>query len=195
MGGSLALLENGRTLASHVGDAAASRAEELLPNIDSLLEAAGRKKIQIGEIRVSIGPGSFTGLRIGISTALGLTAALKTELFGVPVLSAIYETFGNGELAIAAVPLGKRDVCLQTFSGKEPNGGTITVLSAAAVSPEQLSSTAKVLIMHPSLSGRLSPEICDKIQVVETDENLAELIGRSSFISPGVEPIYVSAER
>ncbi len=195
MGGSLALLENGRTLASHVGDAAASRAEELLPNIDSLLEAAGRKKIQIGEIRVSIGPGSFTGLRIGISTALGLTAALKTELFGVPILSAIYEEFGHGEPAVAAVPLGKRDVCLQPFSGNGLIGGTITALPAAAVSPGELAVLAKILIMHPSLAERLPREVVDNMHVVETDENLAELIGRSSFISPGVEPIYVSAER
>ncbi|HHT20964.1 MAG TPA: tRNA (adenosine(37)-N6)-threonylcarbamoyltransferase complex dimerization subunit type 1 TsaB [Tissierellia bacterium] len=63
-------------------------AARLMPMIDEILQEAGRAIQQVDEIVVSLGPGSFTGLRIGISTALGLASALDIPVYGVSSLQA-----------------------------------------------------------------------------------------------------------
>lgn len=57
--------------------------------VDEILEAAGLKLRDLAGIAVGIGPGSFTGLRIGLSYAKGVTAALGTALVGIPSLDAL----------------------------------------------------------------------------------------------------------
>ena len=61
-------------------DARKEKAQRLLPFIDELLKKEGKKLEEIKEIEVNIGPGSFTGLRVGVSVANALGWAL-----GVPV--------------------------------------------------------------------------------------------------------------
>lgn len=63
-------------------------AQQLMPMIAKLLEDARVTPQELTQIVVSLGPGSFTGLRIGISTALGLSAALGIPCFGVSSLRA-----------------------------------------------------------------------------------------------------------
>jgi len=61
----------------------------LIPMIEALLAEAGLKPRQIGRIAVSAGPGSFTGIRIGIATARALAQTLRVPIVKVPTL----ETF------------------------------------------------------------------------------------------------------
>lgn len=89
------------TLASSVALAAAGKivaevsvhnrknhSEQLMPHIQQLLEMAQAKRSDITAIAVSIGPGSFTGLRIGLATAKALAYVWKVPLIGVPTLAA-----------------------------------------------------------------------------------------------------------
>ncbi|MGC9324281.1 MAG: tRNA (adenosine(37)-N6)-threonylcarbamoyltransferase complex dimerization subunit type 1 TsaB [Desulfomonilia bacterium] len=64
-------------------------AGELLPIIDSLFIRSGMKKSEITLIASGIGPGSFTGIRIGIATAKGLSMALGCPLAGISTLDAL----------------------------------------------------------------------------------------------------------
>ena len=63
--------------------------ERLLPAVERVLADAGLTVEDLGGLAVAIGPGSFTGLRIGLSTAKGLAAASGTPLVGVPTLKAL----------------------------------------------------------------------------------------------------------
>lgn len=63
-------------------------AQQLMPMIDQVLAQAGATIDQVDDIVVSLGPGSFTGLRIGIATALGLASALERPIHGVSALRA-----------------------------------------------------------------------------------------------------------
>src|SRR5262245_52075822 len=65
-----------------------SHARTLLPLIDAALAAAGVGLRQLDLLAVSIGPGSFTGLRIGLSVAKGLALATGLPVVGVPTLEA-----------------------------------------------------------------------------------------------------------
>ena len=64
---------------------------ELLPLLGELLRAAGRDWPDVGSIAVGVGPGTFTGLRIGIATARGLAQALDVGLHPVSSLEALAE--------------------------------------------------------------------------------------------------------
>lgn len=97
---SVALIEDGALLAEARQDRApnsahrlngkppSNHAEAILPLIDSLFETAGITVSQLSGIAVSIGPGSFTGLRIGLATAKGLAYDSGLPLVGVSTLHA-----------------------------------------------------------------------------------------------------------
>jgi tRNA threonylcarbamoyladenosine biosynthesis protein TsaB len=84
----LALLAGDRTdvLAE---DMAQGQAERIFPAIDELLARNGLAYKDLARIAVTTGPGSFTGLRIGLSAARGLGLALGIPVIGVPSLTAI----------------------------------------------------------------------------------------------------------
>ncbi|MFH1593702.1 MAG: tRNA (adenosine(37)-N6)-threonylcarbamoyltransferase complex dimerization subunit type 1 TsaB [Candidatus Omnitrophota bacterium] len=65
----------------------------LIPTIETLLKKTGLKFKDIDVIAISIGPGSFTGLRIGVATCKGLNMALGIPIVAVPTLDAIANNF------------------------------------------------------------------------------------------------------
>ena len=74
-----------------------THSEILMPSVDKLFELTGQKREDITHIAYTCGPGSFTGLRIGASTALGLARALGIQAIAVPTLDALaYNVFGIG---------------------------------------------------------------------------------------------------
>jgi len=77
-------------------------AVKLFDLIDGVLENAKIKKAQLDGIAVSIGPGSFTGLRIGLSAAKGIAMGLDLPLMAVPTLQALALSvpFVSGTLAV-----------------------------------------------------------------------------------------------
>src|SRR5687768_2638473 len=64
-------------------------ASDLLPALDRLLVRAGKTARELGLIVVGTGPGSFTGLRVAVATALGLARGSSAALFGLPSWEAV----------------------------------------------------------------------------------------------------------
>jgi tRNA threonylcarbamoyl adenosine modification protein YeaZ len=87
--GSVSILDGVREIDFRVGSAEVSRSEDLLPVISDLLEKNQIHQKQIDLIGVSIGPGSFTGVRVGIATAKGLALGIECECVGVSTLEAL----------------------------------------------------------------------------------------------------------
>lgn len=83
---SIALLDGERVLARCDQDAAGSHVRLLLPAIDRVFSEAGLVPAQLDGLAVSIGPGSFTGLRAGLSTVLGIRTITQLPLVVVPTL-------------------------------------------------------------------------------------------------------------
>jgi tRNA threonylcarbamoyladenosine biosynthesis protein TsaB len=67
----------------------ASRAVTLLEDIDALLRQASAHTADVDALAVGIGPGSFTGVRVGLATARGLALALDVPVAGVSTLAAL----------------------------------------------------------------------------------------------------------
>ena len=83
---SVAILDGTRVLARHDQDAGGSHAKLLLPVIDRLFSESGVTLKQLEGLVVSIGPGSFTGLRVGLATLLGFRTISQLPLAVVPTL-------------------------------------------------------------------------------------------------------------
>ena len=79
----------GETTGREVRDLGRGHAEHLMDVISVALASAGKSYADLGSIGVSVGPGSFTGVRVAVSTARGLSLALKIPAIGVTTLEAI----------------------------------------------------------------------------------------------------------
>lgn len=87
--GTVAVLQDQSLLAVAENLAPRSFAERLVPMIDEVLARAGWTLADLELVAVGIGPGSFTGVRVGVATAKGLALALDIGLIGVVSLDAI----------------------------------------------------------------------------------------------------------
>ncbi len=115
-----ALVHGGRVIAQRSIAEKNIHSEKLLPMINDVLSEASLLLKDVDAIAVLIGPGSFTGLRIGLSTAKGLAAARQKAIIAVPTLDALaYEYYrSNSQHAIGIVcPLidAKRDEVYYCF--------------------------------------------------------------------------------
>jgi len=85
----LGVVEDEKVLSELRFNAGQTHAQILLPSIDRVLEEASLKLEELDGIAISIGPGSFTGLRIGLATAKGLCFASGKPLISVPTLDGL----------------------------------------------------------------------------------------------------------
>jgi tRNA threonylcarbamoyladenosine biosynthesis protein TsaB len=90
--GSVAVLADGALLAEHTGDPASTHAQRLPADLMRALETARVPLSAVDRFAVAAGPGSFTGLRIGIATMQGLAMAGKKPIVPVSTLEALAES-------------------------------------------------------------------------------------------------------
>ena len=105
-----ALVRDGNVLGERV-----SRAVTVLEDADQLLRESGTERAELTGIVVGTGPGSFTGLRLGLATARGLALALDLPVAGVSTLDALA---AGAPGALPVVDGGRREVF--TLVGGEP---------------------------------------------------------------------------
>ena len=97
--GSCALARGGRVVVEQVNDAPHAHDEHLPGDLIQLLDRAGTRPGDIDVFAVATGPGSFTGLRIGIATMQGLAFAEGKPLVGVSGFDALARIAGAGSVA------------------------------------------------------------------------------------------------
>lgn len=85
----IALCQDEQVLAEYTVNVGMTHSEGLLPQIEQLLQRTGVKKEDIELLAVSMGPGSFTGLRIGLATAEAMAYSWQCYLHGVDTLKAL----------------------------------------------------------------------------------------------------------
>ncbi|SNV66424.1 tRNA (adenosine(37)-N6)-threonylcarbamoyltransferase complex dimerization subunit type 1 TsaB [Veillonella rodentium] len=86
---SVALMDEERLVGELTVQAGLTHSEQLVPHIDMLLQSTQVTKDMLKGIMVSIGPGSFTGLRIGMGTAKAMAYALQIPLYGVMTMDSL----------------------------------------------------------------------------------------------------------
>ncbi len=100
---SLALHDGFRVHVEHTWEAPRRQTTELVPRLAAAMEQLDLKPRQLSGVAVTRGPGSFTGLRIGLSVAKGLAVAQGLPLVGVPTLDVVAAAQGRDRRQLAAV--------------------------------------------------------------------------------------------
>ena len=136
LGGSIFLARGSQALASKKGDPQVSHSNTILADINECLNNAEVKLAEVELFACASGPGSFTGLRIGIATLKALAATLQKPCAGVPTLNAIAHSAGDSSATVALLPAGRGEVFAQMFSVSVDD--VIEVDNAAHLSPQKL---------------------------------------------------------
>lgn len=94
---SVAVIFNGKVLAETVRESPQSFSETLMPQVEEVIKISDSFE-KLDAVAVSMGPGSFTGLRIGLATAKALAYAWGIKIIGVPTLQAMAYNFPNAKV-------------------------------------------------------------------------------------------------
>ena len=177
---SVALSHKGESLASLTWKTARNHTMELLPNLLCLLQQAKVEISSIEAIIVAKGPGSFNGLRVGISTAKGLASALNIPLLGVNTLEAEAHPFAFTGLPLCPVhKAGREEIATALYQQKDNEWQCLE---------EEKLTTVKTLcrrIKRKTLfCGEIPPDIMNEIQ---------QSLGKRAIISQSNSPSRASS--
>lgn len=173
---SVALSDEGKTLKSLEYSGAPNHASRLAPMIAELMDQACLSYRELEAVAVSSGPGSYTGLRIGVSTAKGIAYAAGLKLIAVPTLSimarAIFDADPECRMACPMIDARRMEV-YTTIIGRD---GQIILPTAAMVIDEESFGTE---LAHNEIT--FGGNGSDKCRGVLTSPN-------ASF-APGIRPL------
>lgn len=117
---SVAVVDDGKTLAARTVDMARGQAEALIPMIKETMKSAGKSFTDLTGIAVSTGPGSFTGVRVGLAAANGLAMAAGLPEAGVSVTEALAFKANFAERLCVVLETKRDDFYAQIFNGGKP---------------------------------------------------------------------------
>lgn len=117
--GGVAIVDGDRVLARAVYVELRSHAEKLFAGIDEVCARAGVERAQLVGVACDIGPGSFTGVRVGVSAATGIALALRIPAIGVLSLEALataaLEDIGVAAYVVVAIDAQKSETYLGRY--------------------------------------------------------------------------------
>ena len=115
---SVALSEGDRIVAERVDETPKQQSALLAPYIDAVLREAGWQATDLAAVAVSEGPGSYTGLRVGVSTAKGLCFGAGVPLLGIDTLQILAcQAVGRFDCIVAMLDARRMEVYAASFDG------------------------------------------------------------------------------
>ncbi|MFN9717400.1 MAG: tRNA (adenosine(37)-N6)-threonylcarbamoyltransferase complex dimerization subunit type 1 TsaB [Planctomycetota bacterium] len=199
--GSIALMSNGVMVAERqLGTSGPRHAQTLVPELDRLLRELGSTAESIEAIAISIGPGSFTGLRVGLTFAKTLAWLNQAPLLAIDTLQAIAQQAASAEPIVTAVCDAQRGELfaasyeLDSLSGLRHRLGDIRVHQITDLIPEHT-------VIGPLPAGLRERVAASRVMASEsvcmprasTVARLGdEMLKNSRFSSPEtLEPVYI----
>lgn len=157
--------EDGRA----VLDLGKGHAEHLMSVVADAMHQSGIAFPDLGAIAVSIGPGSFTGVRVGVSAARGLSMALKIPAIGVTTLEALAaearERFGDSTV-MSALDAGRNEINAAVY---DESGGVLVQPSVMALAD----AVAMARRYLPVITGSAALQIAEQLPQARTGSALA----------------------
>lgn len=130
-----ALAEDGDVVATFELSQGRRHAETLLPAVEACLTQIGATADRIGAVVADVGPGLFTGLRVGLATARSLAYALDLPTVGVSSLEVLaHDVRLAGRVTCAVIDARRGEVFWQLFR-PEPTGDAVRALGSPACTP------------------------------------------------------------
>lgn len=136
---SAALWADGAVLASRFEPMVRGHAERLIPMIGEIAEEAGRPVKGVGLVAVTVGPGAFTGMRVGLAAARGFALSGGVPCMGLTTLEVIAAGAGDAPGGVlVAIDSKRADVYAQSFGADG-----LALGEPAALTPEALADAAR----------------------------------------------------
>ncbi|HZB93593.1 MAG TPA: tRNA (adenosine(37)-N6)-threonylcarbamoyltransferase complex dimerization subunit type 1 TsaB [Stellaceae bacterium] len=200
---SAAVLRDGALAARRLEPMERGHAEALIPMIDAVLAEAGIAVDALDLIAVTTGPGAFTGLRIGLAAARGLSLASGVPALGISrfaaAAAAVPPQRQAGSTLVVALDSKRRELYLQAFAAGEPTG------EGALVPPEDIplwlpagklrlagdaaAALARLVAGRPDVTQEEGPGLVDAAVVA----TLAAAQWRPGWRPPPPRPLYLRA--
>jgi tRNA threonylcarbamoyladenosine biosynthesis protein TsaB len=178
--GSLAVRRGAEVLAQWRGTDDFSHSSELLIVIEDVLRVAEVKLSEIQLFAVALGPGSFTGLRVGLATVKGLCAALQTPAIGVPALEAISFGHQHNQAVCAILPAGRGEVFAQIWSANKSRLLTLKLTDLLA----EIKHYSDIKVIAPLDVQKQIEELASETKTLnfsEIPENIAVNVGLAAW--------------
>ncbi len=138
---SAAVRLDGNTIARRFEIMERGQSERLMPMVKDLLDETGVAISDLDLIAVTVGPGAFTGLRIGLAAARGLALALGKPCFGVTTTQAVAAGAAGDAPLLVAIDSKRADLFVQVFSSPQ-----CAASEPAAVAPENLAALVEAAL-------------------------------------------------
>lgn len=163
---SIALCRDQEVLAEYTINMGMTHSEGLLPQIEQLLERCKIEKNSIELLAVSMGPGSFTGLRIGLATAEAMAYSWQCSLHGVDTLEALAYNIPIDGILLSPVLDAQKGNYYQALY-KWDNGKLVELMPVQVVNKERLLENIAIYAMPTLLLGE-----CQKLAKLELPKNI-----------------------
>jgi tRNA threonylcarbamoyl adenosine modification protein YeaZ len=201
--GSVALFEDDRLVAEEARRVSNAHGEALLPMVDATFARAGWKPTDVERWCVGIGPGSFTGVRIGVATAKGIVLGTGASIVGVGSLEALAAMVPDqSKPIVAAVPAIRGELYLQVCGAarSEPVclppdaiAPWLETIAPSAAAPEVI-LVGEAAEKIPALPSRTLTLLSRGDHALPHARGVAAVgRGRPAEAADTVEPIYVRA--
>ena len=141
----VAVCRDGRVLGQAQSDVSGAHAERLMPMVEQALLAAGLDRSEIDRVGVGVGPGSFTGVRAGLSVARGIARGLNIPVVGVGSLRALAHACSPPSAVVAVLDARRDEVFVAAYA---PDGGELVAPRVVAVAAFDAWLAAQTLGPH-----------------------------------------------
>lgn len=185
-------------LAAQTREGARRHGEQLMPATLAVTEAAGRPLAELDAVVAGVGPGPFTGLRVGLVSAAGLGDALGVPVHGVCSLDAIARAAGPGEPLLVVSDARRREVYWAAYDGagdrvRGPSVDAPAVLAGMVTELAVRRLAGPVAVDHAGTLG-LPEYPAAGVALAPTPAALVEVALdqlRSGTPPPPLEPLYL----
>jgi len=136
--GSLAVMEEKGLLGEVFINVSVSHSRRIMPSLEWLLSEIGLTIDDIDGYTISIGPGSFTGLRIGLSTIKGLAMATGKPVVGISSLEALAWNIAGGERVICPMIDARKKEVYSALYRRDDRSGLVCIQEEQAIDPGRM---------------------------------------------------------
>ena len=171
---SVAVAAEERVLAELTAETRFTHSETLVANIEEVLRLADVKREELSAVAVSLGPGSFTGLRIGLAAAKAIAYALSIPLVGVPTLEVLAAAFPSPGAVVASLidaQKGNGYFALYRFT----ETGLVCEKDGCVASPEEIADAIANEESPVTLAGDFARKLMQKGVELPKNASLAPI--------------------
>ena len=175
---SVAIIHNKKVLAHQYQQMERGQGEALIPMIEEVIKATGCDFKAFSKVAVSVGPGSFTGVRIGLATARGIGLALNIPVIGITSFEA--SVFGLSGKVLSVLDTKRGDFFTQTFQDGTP------------IEEPIIRNEAEIQKLNPPAMTGIKLDNLINIPILKSPYEPAVAVGLCSLTKEGAaEPLYL----